>query len=166
MDRETRALTVAVAAAVLLVVVVAVDVTVTRSFTLEAQGEQDAWITIASFPGEERYAPFHPGDAGVLEVNRTDTIQLRLTIDNEPFWSYKEGYTVFVNGQLAGNGQVSVPARGVEVVTLDVPGDRFLPEKNPDGSGFPREDRSGASVDVSIGADYFSAWLTIQEVSR
>lgn len=161
MARGTRSLWIALIAAVLLVAVVSVDAAVNRTVSLDVQDQDGQWRTIATSLETDAFYP-RPGGEIVVEANRTDELDFRLTVDNEPPWGFAEDYSVRGNGRIVASGSITADGGGTGEARFSVPADDLLQERAP--KGLPRT--SFASVEVQLGDTFLYGSFQIDEIPQ
>jgi len=161
-------LIVAGVAAALLVVVVGVDVAIDRSFVLELKTAPDEWTQIASTQMHERYVSVpRPYAEAQMPVNRTDTLEFRLRVENDYPWALDERFEVYSHGQKLAEGRLQAPAGGAGQATFEVTVARLM-----DGQGYMPSPERGAPqlyslyVEVYVDGQYVSGSFAVREVSR
>jgi hypothetical protein len=158
MAERSTGLWVALAAGALLVGVVAVDASVTRTVALEVRDDEGDWQQLASTERDE--SPHRPGPEIVLDRNRTDELQLRITVDNEPPWSYEADYRVQANGATVASGTLTAEGGATGQTTVAA-----LVADVLDGRGPPGEDRHFVSTEATVGTQTLHGGLAVEEVA-
>jgi hypothetical protein len=160
----TKALTVATVAAALFVVVIGADAAMNRTLTLEAQ-QAGGWREIGTSARDDGHSrPVALGSDRALQVNRSDEVRFRLTVDNGHLWASRESYVANVHGVEVARGEIAADARARGHVEFTVPAERLLQSPGMPPPGGP--DAHFASLDVWSGDETVYALVSVQEVSR